>query len=352
MKKSLLVGLMALSTSLSGYAFEAGEYVYAPQGRFKISNGENLCTNSTCASNNFDGWTAISATAETTPDQVFSYDPEKKSFSSKTNVAGEGMYYKFNVPNPSGTYVVSFKLRQETAAWPYSTNILVTTDAKGVNTYGIQVADYNYVNVFGNSGGSFTSSTDYVSYGKELMLTKDWNNVAFAIVGDGTPRDYYIAFSGLNTTLEITDVQIQEAVQYADLRQRGNAVGYARAIINAAEWEASDELASVIELTEALEALTDESSQAELDDLITGLMGTEGALASVAGTGFLDVQLSNYIASTCAKGTDWVERGGPVPLRKQSSVGDWTFFGGGKGRGYNQDGADLTGVMSKEWYEL
>ena len=353
MKKSLLVGLMALSTSLSGYAFEAGEYVYAPQGRFKISSSDNLCKNSTCASN-FDGWTAISATAETTPDKVFSYDPEKGSFSSQTNVAGEGMYYKFNVPNPSGTYVVSFKLRQETAAYPYSTNILVTTDAAtGVNTYGIPAANYNYVNVFGNSGGSFTSSTDYVSYGKELMLTKDWNNVAFAIVGDGTPRDYYIAFSGLNTTLEITDVQIQEAVQYADLRQRDNAVGYARAIIDAAEWEASDELASVVELTEALEALTDESAQSELNDLIEGLMGTEGALASVAGTGFLDVQLSNYIA-TCAVGTDWAQRTtGGTNVQKWSGVGDWTFFGGGAKRGYNRvNDGDLTGTKSQEWFEL
>lgn len=349
MKKSLLVGLMALSTSLSGYAFEAGEYVYAPQGRFKISSSDNLCKNSTCASN-FDGWTVISATA-TTPEEVFQYDVEKGSFYSKTNVNGEGMYYKFNVPNNSGTYVVSFKLRQETAAYPYSTNILVTTDDAGVNTYGIQYANYNYVNVFGNSGGSFTSSTDYVSYGKELMLTKDWNNVAFAIVGDGTPRDYYIAFSGLNTTLEITDVQIQEAVQYADLRQRDNAVGYARAIINAAEWEASDELASVVELTEALEALTDENSQADLNDLITGLMGTEGALASVAGTGFLDVQLSNYIA-TCAVGTDWAQRTGNDKLQKEAGVGDWTFFGGVKGRGFNQDGADLLGTMSREWFEL
>lgn len=350
MKKSLLVGLMALSTSLSGYAFEAGEYVYAPQGRFKISSSDNLCKNSTCEAN-FDGWTVISATA-TTPDEVFNYDPEKKSFSSKTDAAGEGMYYKFNVPNPSGTYVVSFKLRQETAAYPYSTNILVTPNAEtGVNTYGIQYAHYNYVNVFGNSGGSFTSSTDYVSYGKELMLTKDWNNVAFAIVGDGTPRDYYIAFSGLNTTLEITDVQIQEAVQYADLRQRDNAVGYARAIINAAEWEASDELASVVELTDALEARGDETSQSELNDLIEGLMGTEGALASVAGTGFLDVQLSNYIA-TCAQGTDWAQRGGDDKIREQSSVGDWTFFGAVKGRGFNQDGEDLLGTKSREWYEL
>lgn len=350
MKKSLLVGLMALSTSLSGYAFEAGEYVYAPQGRFKISSSDNLCTNSTCEAN-FSGWTVISATA-TAPDEVFQYDPVKKSFSSKTDAAGEGMYYKFNVQNPNGTYVVSFKLRQETAAYPYSTNILVTPNAEtGVNTYGIQYANYNYVNVFGNSGSSFTSSTDYVSYGKELMLTKDWNNVAFAIVGDGTPRDYYIAFSGLNTTLEITDVQIQEAVQYADLRQRDNAVGYARAIINAAEWEASDELASVVELTEALEALGDETSQSELNDLIEGLMGTEGALASVAGTGFLDVQLSNYIA-TCAVGTDWAQRTGNGKIQKQQTVGDWTFFGGGKDRGYNQDGADLLGVMSKEWWEL
>lgn len=346
MKKSLLIGLMALSTSLSGYAFDAGEYVYAPQGRFQIT-GENICANGTCSAN-FDGWTVMSATA-TTPDEVFQYDAEKQSFYSKTNAAGEGMYYKFNVPSASGTYVVSFKLRQETAAWPFSTNILVTT-AEGVNTYGIPYADHNYVNVFGNTGG-FTSATDYVSYGKELMLTQDWNNVAFAIVGDGTPRDYYIAFSGLNTTLEISDVQIQEAVQYADLRQRDKVVGYARAIINAAEWEDSDELAAVIEITEALEALTDESAQGEMEDLINGLIGEDGAISSVSGTGFLDVNFSNYIA-TCAVGTDWAQRTGADKITKQKGVGDWTFFGKGEGRGFNQDGEDLLGTKSREWFEL
>lgn len=319
MKKSLLVGLMALSTSLSGYAFEAGEYVYAPQGRFKISSSDNLCTNSTCASN-FNGWTAISATAETTPDKVFSYDPKEKSFHSLTNVAGEGMYYKFNVPNPSGTYVVSFKIRQATLAWPFSTNIHTrTTD--NVNTYGYDAADRNFVSVFGNTGG-YTSNTDFLACGAPQMLTSDWKTVSFAIVGDGTSRDWYIAFQGMNTGVEISDVQIQEASQVADLRKRDKVLQFVNSIINAKEWPESDEYLGVKETVEMLNSITDDSSVADLDDALTTM---DEAMSTPDKLGFLDIHMDDYLAS-CASGTKWAER--IVQERNGTTkIGDWQLVG-------------------------
>lgn len=349
MKKSLLFGMMALCSSLSGYAFDAGEYVYAPQGRFKIASAENLCTNGTCAAN-FDGWTVMSATA-TSPDEVFQYDVEKQSFYSKTNVHTEGMYYKFNIANASGTYIVSFKLRQETAAWPYSTNILTATDG-GVNTYGIQYADHNFVNLFGNSGG-FTSSENFVSYGKELQFTPDWQTVTFAIEGDGTPRDYYLAFAGLNTTVEISDVQIQEAepVRYADLRKRDAALAYAQAIVNAKEeWDDPEGLLDALnDNIVAVQEIGDENSQTDLDDVLVGL---DEALTTADGQGFLDKCLDNYIA-TCADGTDWAKRTFSTgKLQKQKTMGDWTFGGSCADRGFSQDGEDLCGVKDISWWEL
>lgn len=319
MKKSLLVGLMALSTSLSGYAFEAGEYVYAPQGRFKISSSDNLCTNSTCASN-FDGWTAISATAETTPDQVFSYDPEKGSFSSMTNVAGVGMYYKFNVPNNSGAYVVSFKIRQATLAWPFSTNIHTrTTD--NVNTYGYDAADRNFVSVFGNTGG-YTSNTDFLACGAPQMLTSDWKTVSFAIVGDGTSRDWYIAFQGMNTGVEISDVQIQEASQVADLRKRDKVLQFVNSIIKAKEWPESDEYLGVKETVEMLNSITDDSSVADLNN---ALIAMDEAMSTPDKLGFLDIHMDDYLAS-CASGTKWAER--IVQERNGTTkIGDWQLVG-------------------------
>lgn len=321
MKKSLLLGLMAVGASVSGYAFEQGEYVYAPQGRFQITNAANLCTNGNCASN-FDGWTAISAAAENTAADLFAYNSDTQSFSSKTNAVGEGMYYKFNLPNPSGSYVVSVKLRQQALAYPYSTNVYYTTDATtNTNTYGTTgtaAAGLNFLSVFGNVGG-FASNEEFLSYGKAVFLKADWETATYAIVGDGTVRDYYIAMSQMDPTVEIADIQIQEAVQVADLRQRDAAVAYAQAIVNAKEWEDTDEYAILLENIEVCQTeITDDMSQ---EDMLGYIEGLNAAITAEDGTGFLDVRADNYLASSCAASTIWSQN--TTKYQKMTSIGDW-----------------------------
>ncbi len=345
MKKTLLFGAVALCSALSSSAFEVGEFVYAPQGRFKI-DGANICTNGTCASN-FDGWTAVSATEGNTVADLFTYDPDKGSFYSKSNVMTEGMYYKFNVDNPSGAYVVSFKIRQETFAYPGSTNVVYTT-TDNVNTYG-KYAGLNFVSLFGNSGG-YTSAENFVSLGKGVNLTSDWQTVAFAIPGDGTARDWYLAFTGMNPAVEISDVQIQPATQYANIAQRDDAIDFVKEIVNAKDWEETDYLVGLKENIEAVESITEESSQAELDEVLGGL--TE-ALESE--DGFLANDMDDFIA-TCTNGTDWSKRTKSTgKLQKQTGIGDWKFYdnnGNVSDRGFNQDGSDLCGVKDISWWEL
>lgn len=336
MKKSLLFGMMALCSSLSGYAFDAGEYVYAPQGRFKITSAENLCKNGTCASG-FDGWTAVSATDGTEASSIFLYDSDKGSFYSMTNVATEGMYYKFNVEDAAGAYVVSFKIRQATLAWPFSTNINTrTTD--NVNTYGYDVADRNFVSVFGNTGG-YTSNTDFLACGAPQMLTSDWKTVSFAIVGDGTIRDWYIAFQGMNTGVEISDVQIQEASQVADLRKRDKVLQFVNSIINVKEWPESDEYAGVMEAVEMLNAVTDDSSVAELDDALTTM---DEVMSTPDKLGFLDIHMDDYLAS-CTSATKWVDR--RVKDRSITSIGDWQLSGVRWGHCWNNTEAETARAL-------
>ncbi len=322
MKKSLLFSMMALGVSLSASAFEANEYVYAPQGRFMILSADNLCTNGTCASN-FDGWTAISASADNTAADIFQYDSDKQSMYSKTNAVGEGMYYKFNLPDPSGTYIVSVKLRQETVAYPYTTNVYYTT-ADELNTLGVTgtaAAGHNYLSVFGNVGGfdnGKAKNEEFVSYGTSVLLTTDWNTATYAIVGDGTIRDYYIAMAQMDPTVEIADIQIQSAVQVADLRVRDAAVAYAETILNAKEWADSEELDALMENIEACKSdITDETSADELNEFITGL---NEALTAADGTGFLDKCADNFLAS-CKAGTIWSQN--TTKYQKMTSIGDW-----------------------------
>lgn len=337
MKKSLLMGLMALSTSLSGYAFEAGEYVYAPQGRFKITSAENLCKNGTCASG-FDGWTAISATAGAEAGDIFQYNAANMSFNSVTNAVGEGMYYQFSLPSPSANYVVSFKIRQATLAWPFSTNIHTRT-TENVNKYGYDVADRNFVNVFGNTGG-YTSNTDFLACGAPQMLTSDWKTVSFAIVGDGTIRDWYIAFQAMNTGIEISDVQIQEALQVADLRKRDKVLQFVNSIINAKEWPESDEYAGVMEAVEMLNAITDGSSVAELKD---ALITMDEAMSTPDKLGFLDIHMDDYLAS-CTSATKWEDRR-VVKDRDIKSIGDWQLSGVRWGHCWNKNDAETARAL-------
>ena len=277
MRKRLLLSLMAMGMAASGFALEQGEFVYTPQGRFQIT-GANVNANS--AFTDFTGWTLATAAEGKTLAEQFNingngYADGINSVASLDATVGEGMYYKFVPTSASDTYIVSYKMKGAAA-----TSIRIKTNALSTNL----------VRVKGNSGADFgADSLDYVCFNTAEELTEEWQTFNYAIIGDGTTRTYYISFTGMDTSVEIADVQIAPAIQFADLRQRDAMLNKIKAYKNAYEWDPSLlEEYGVTETVESLEAIGDESSPAELDELLV--------TATEVLNEFLKTNMDDYLA--------------------------------------------------------
>lgn len=265
MKKRLLFALMAMCVAVSGYALTKGEYVYTPQGRFLIT-GDNLNANN--AFQDMTGWTVIGA-GKTLEDKFNTVaDGYAPGFNSVVSVDGEtadeGMYYKFEPTSSDATYVVSFKLKG--AALDF-----VQTFINGDQTATV-AKDANLVKVAGNTAGTYTypETADELVVNTAEELTEEWQTFNYAIVGDGTARIWFVSFTKMATTIEIADLQIAPAQQYADLHQRDAMLEKLKAYRDCYNW--SDEVWAQFdgypEVIAGLEALGDESGQAELDELL------------------------------------------------------------------------------------
>lgn len=323
MKKRLLLAFMAISASMSSFALSQGEFVYTPQGRFQIT-GANVNANS--AFQDFTGWTVVSASAEKTLADNFNINANGfaegiNSVASLDATGGEGMRFKFEPTDASSSYVVSYKLKGDAAVSVRVKTVAVTTNLAQV--YGEAAPE--------EEGGE--PVINVVNTAEEL--TADWQTFNYAIVGDGTARTYYISFTGMATNIEIADVQIAPALQFADLRQRDAMLEKINVYKNCYEWpaEALSDMA-VDEAIENLQAIGDESGQAELDEQI--------ATAQEILDEFLKEYMDDYFvpsestASTGAK-VDIKFNTWYAKVQKASTWGDWTCLPGGRGFWENAD---------------
>ena len=255
MKKRLLFAFMAMFAAVSGFALEVGEFVYTPQGRFQITGANQNANN---AFQDLTGWTVVSAAEKTLAD-IFNinangYAEGFNSVASLDATAGEGMYYQFVPTSASESYVVSFKMKG------------TTTESIRVKTVAVST---NLVKVEGNSDNAFGGTTDVLIANTAEELTEDWQTFNYAIVGDGTTRTYFISFTGMATDIEIADLQIAPALQFADLRQRDAMLEKLNVYKNCYPW--SENLLDEFAVTEGitnLEAIGDESGQADLDEAL------------------------------------------------------------------------------------
>ena len=332
MKKRLLLAFMAMSAAVSGYALEQGEFVYTPQGRFQIT-GANVNANN--AFQDLSGWTVVSASTEKTLADNFNvnangYAEGLNSVISLDATAGEGMYFKFEPSDASTAYVVSYKMKGATAVSTRVKTVAVST---------------NLVKVEGNSDNAFGGTNDVLVANTAEELTEDWQTFNYAIVGDGTPRTYYISFTGMATNIEIADVQIAPAMQFADLRQRDAMVEKMEAYKNCYAWdEALLEDLGYTENLATLKGLGDEAGQAELDELLNTCEeivsefvkanmddflpdGAYNATTNGAGTPKVDIKFANWYAK----------------VQKAITWGDWNCLPEGRGfwENANQGCADL-----------
>jgi hypothetical protein len=307
MKKRLLFAFMAMFAAVSGYALEQGEFVYTPQGRFQIT-GANLNANN--AFQDMTGWTAVSA-AEKTLTDLFNINANGlaegfNSVASLDATEGEGMYYQFVPSDASSAYVVSYKLKGAAAV-----SIRVKTVA--VST--------NLVKVEGNSDNAFGGTNDVLVANTAEELTDDWQTFNYAIVGDGTTRTYFISFTGMATNIEIADLQIAPALQFADLRQRDAMLEKLNVYKNCYDWKAGvlDEYA-MNEAIENLQAIGDESGQADLDE---ALVTAQEILDE-----FLKANMDDYLAG--GSNLDYLPNNVAKQASKQSSYGIWSCLPAGR----------------------
>lgn len=327
MKKTLLLGAVALGVSLTGSALEVGEYVYTPQGRFQITGADNLCTNGSFANGSFDGWNVLSATEGVTVGEQFAYDPDAQSIKSQKNACTEGMYYKFSAPANATAYVVSFKIRQQTLAYPYSTNAASADNAEVGKVYGAaanmaSTAGLNDVNLIGNASNSgYNGAEDFVQLGKGVTLTTEWKTVAFAVKAGESLRDYYLTFAGMNTGVEIADVEIHEAVETADPRKAENVLTLANTLVNAyGDVEGCD----VSGIQENLDNYDENSSPEDFNSVLADISNVCNEFLN----GTDEKQVDNFLSS-CASKTDWTTLGNnDKAYRKLTSLGDWTLPSG------------------------
>jgi hypothetical protein len=318
MKKRLLLGFAALCTAFSGYALEQGEFVYTPQGRFQIT-GANVAASTF---EDFTGWTVVTATEGKTLADNFNvvangYAEGLNSVVSLDATAGEGMYFKFEPSDAGATYVVSFKMKGAA---------LVTTrlNTIGYNGSNANLGDIlpNGVKIEGNSDHEFRGTNDVVVANTAEELTENWQTFNYAIVGDGTARTYFISFVNMATNVEIADLQIAPALQFADLRQRDAMLEKLNAYKNCYEW--SEDLLAEYAVTETianLEAIGDESGQADLEEQLNT---AEEVLAE-----FLDKNMDDYLAG---KADNYLSNTfSSAHSSKQSTYGDWNCLPGGRG---------------------
>ena len=316
MKKRLLFAFMALCVVVSGYALTKGEFVYTPQGRFQIT-GDNLNPDNKFL--DMTGWTVIGA-GKTLADKFNTVaNGYADGFNSVVSVDGEtadeGMYYKFEPTDANGVYVVSFKLKGAALN-------TVKTFINGDNTATVD-KDANLVKVAGNTAGTYTypETADEVVVNTWEELTEEWQTFNYAIVGDGTARVWFISFTKMATTIEIADLQIAPAMQFADLRARDEMLEKLKAYRDCYPWK--DEVWATFdgypEVIAGLEEIGDESGQAELDELL--------AVAQEVLDEFLYENMDDYLAdgpTTSGANDNYLGiKTTSGNVQKVSNLGDW-----------------------------
>ncbi len=324
MKKRLLFALMAMCVAVSGFALEKGQFVYTPQGRFQIT-GDNVAS-STFA--DFTGWTATSEAKAVDAKFIVKTDGLAAGMNSVSCVdapsadnAGEGMYFKFVPTSSDAAYVVSFKMKG--AALDHVRN---RKPGDGYNDYR---RDENLVVVAGCQDGEYIYPLEWSEDGSVVIantaeeLSEEWQTFNYAIQGDGSVRTWFISFTTLATTIEIADLQIAPAMQFADLRQRDVMLNKLNAYKNCYEWSEDvwKQYDGYSEVIESLKAIGDESGQAELDELLE----TAKEVLVEFQTGNMD----DYLAGG-TKNYNYLGLG-EDKMQKVSTMGIWNCLPSGRG---------------------
>jgi hypothetical protein len=309
MRKRLLFAFMAMCMSVSGFALSQGDFVYTPQGRFQIT-GANVAS-STFA--DWTGWT-VQGEGKTFADKfnvnANGYADGMNSISSVDAVEGvdgkyEGVYFKFVPTSADAVYVVSFKMK---GASLDNVRCRPVTDGYKKTTNLVKVAGHVIDHVDSIDNALIANTAE--------ELSDQWQTFNYAIVGDGTPRTWFITLFCMTSSIEIADLQIAPAMQFADLRKRDAMLEKLTVYKNCYDWPA--EALAEYGYDEAfanLYGLGDESGVAELDEYL--------ATAQEILDEFIKVNMDDYLAGDNQNYLG-INTFSEKNIQKVSNYGDWT----------------------------
>lgn len=326
MKKSLLLSLIATGVSIVANAYEANTYVQTAQGGYKTLDA--VSNSYLKDANALDDLQVISATEGQAISNIFQWDGDKGALVSKLNTITEGGYIALPV-NSGNKYILSFKVRQPTATAPWVSNPLTNVD-NGVVDYtktassSSKGAGYNAITVVGTNGEYNDGTTGFVNAGHDFVLSADWQTVDFIIDAEtnSSVTNWYFVMQGVNTTLEIKDLELQPITQVADLAKAKQYAAIAQKYYDAftfKEGSDGDELKKTVK-NDVIDAFNELNGDNDFDGYNAALEQFNTLLTPTAEGSYLQ-QVDNFISS-CAAKTNFEGMG---KQSKISAVGDWSI---------------------------
>ena len=338
MKKRLLSLAAAALTTLSGFALTQGDYVYTPQGRFKVIDAASLVQFDL---QNFTGFTAFSATEGRTAADIFTTgtDGDLNYFQAlATTGSAEGMNYQLSLA-VGKKYVVSYKMKSSTLTSTHAT-ICGHAGESGMNRAVVYNTRPDTVYVKDGEGNPTTEieSINYVDnefFSQPQTISTDWTTFAYAITNVNAKNKYYISFSGMSSDVLIADLEVHEVTQVADMRIRDKYKSLAEAYINL-HYLNDDAKANsgLVENYVEMMNLDDDASQTDLEMWTAGIDATlydEGGLCQES--------MDNWLGT---KNYDILGPNTPfTKIQKQTDHGIWQFMeNGGRSARFFSEKAD------------
>ena len=328
MKKSLLLSLIATGASVVANAYDLDSYIQTTQGGYyAIQAVSNDYLKNANALTDISG--VISGTEGQDITNIFQWDSEKGALVSKVNTITEGGYIKLPISN-GNTYIVSFKVRQQNAGVTWASNSLTTVADGKVNYVGSKGNGYNVITLVGTNGEYNDGSEGFVNVGHDFALTDtEWQTVDFVVDATETNvANWYFVMQGINTTLEIKDLELQVVQQSADLAKAKQYAAIAQKYYDAFSFEEGDgkELKDAVK-TDVIDVFNGLDGEGDLVGYNDAVATFNGLLTPTAEGSYLGL-VDNFIAS-CKSQTDFTAG----KLSKLGAIGDWTL---NFGRGFTQ----------------
>lgn len=325
--KRLLLQVVGLFMAVGAFAYNAGDYVYTTDARYKVTDVTNLVKNGsfTVADRTSADFGWKDATGANLSAEGWSIEegkgPEGQTVLESLSAA-EGVTAYQAFPYRAGmSYIISFKVMGPANA-----------------TSAVLENNSNYIDIYTNSDGTCAKTDETLQQiAKPASIASEWTEVSFAFT-DANNADgmMIISLARLATGTQITDFQVVPAKRVYDIRPLQRTINVGRYLINSGEFTMdADSKAAFEESIETAEGVLAENDPGTIDEEAI-MVGLEEAVND-ARQAFLDANSGDLITEISNGNiAGWPKFNNGDGVRAQ---GDWVFTGCNR-MGHAQDAVE------------